>query len=135
MKRAGRSKALKRAQSRKMKGLKEVPSSRVVIFPEENEGNATVIEDPKVFQMRVEGQTMFQIVGESSEVPVDELDTIIPPKEEETVETPTTLDISDEDVQLVAAQTGASLEEARNALEQNNGEPAKAIMALRSLDN
>ena len=135
MKRAGRSKALKRAQSRKMKGLKEVPSSRVVIFPEENEGNATVIEDPKVFQRRVEGQTMFQIVGESSEVPVDELDTIIPPKEEEAVETPTTLDISDEDVQLVVAQTGASLEEARNALEQNNGELAKAIMALRSLDN
>ncbi|MFQ5979499.1 MAG: NAC domain-containing protein [Candidatus Heimdallarchaeota archaeon] len=134
MKRAGRSKALKRAQQRKMKGLKEIPSARVVIFPEENDGNAIVIESPKVFQMRVEGQTMFQVVGDVNEVPAEEVGFISQPEEKEEVIEPIVMaEIRDEDVQLVAATAGVGLEEARQALEQSNGEPAKAILALRSM--
>jgi nascent polypeptide-associated complex subunit alpha len=134
MKRAGRSKALKRAQQRKMKGLKEVPSNRVVIFPEENEGNALVIDSPQVFQMRVEGQSMFQIVGDAAEVPVEELAMLpVRDEEEEEVSAPPLVELREEDIQLVAAQAGVSPEEAKNALEKNEGEPAKAIVALRSM--
>ncbi|MFX0115870.1 MAG: NAC domain-containing protein [Candidatus Hodarchaeota archaeon] len=135
MKRAGRAKALKRAQQRKMKGLKEVSSSRVVIFPDENSGNALVIDSPQVFQMRVEGQSMFQIVGDAAEVPVEEL-AMLPGRgeEEEEVPKPPLIELREEDIQLVAAQAGVSLDEAKSALEQNDGEPAKAIMALRSMN-
>ncbi|MHA2272002.1 MAG: NAC domain-containing protein [Candidatus Hodarchaeales archaeon] len=131
MKRAGRGKALKRAQQRKMKGLKEIPSARVVIFPEEEEGNALVIDSPKVFEMRVEGQSMYQVVGDATEIPVEEIGAI-PTPEEDVAPTPM-IELREEDIQLVAAGAGVSLEEAKNALEQNNGEPAKAIMALRSM--
>ncbi|MFW9915607.1 MAG: nascent polypeptide-associated complex protein [Candidatus Thorarchaeota archaeon] len=130
MKRAGRGRALKRAQQRKMKGLKEIPSARVVIFPE-TEGNALVIDSPKVFEMRVEGQSMYQVVGDATEIPVEEIGTV--PTPEEDVAPAATIELREEDIQLVAAQAGVSLEEAKNALEQNDGEPAKAIMALRSM--
>lgn len=131
MKRAGRGKALKRAQQRKMKGLKEVPSARVVIYPEEKEGNALVIDNPKVFEMRVEGQSMYQVVGDAAEIPTEEIGAIPLPVEEEA--SAPTIELREEDIQLVAAQAGVSLEEAKGALEQNDGEPAKAIMALRSI--
>lgn len=114
-----------------MKGLKEIPSARVVIFPEENEGNALVIESPKVFEMRVEGQSMYQVVGDAAEIPVEEIGAI--PAPEEDVTPAPAIELREEDIQLVAAQAGVSLEEAKNALEQNDGEPAKAIMALRTM--
>ncbi len=136
-KRAGRAKALQKAQSRKMKGLKEIPSDRVIILPKDNQGNAVVIDQPQVFGMRVEGQEAFQVVGSSTEIPVEDLDLQItqPLEPEEEPEPTISIDIREEDIQLVVAQTGVTLEEAKNALQQNNGEPAKAILTLRSLSN
>ena len=40
--------------------------------------------------------------------------------------------VSEEDTQLVADQTGKSLEEAKNALEECEGDLAKAILLLQS---
>jgi nascent polypeptide-associated complex subunit alpha len=40
--------------------------------------------------------------------------------------------VSEEDAQLVADQTGKSLEEAKNALEECEGDLAKAILLLQS---
>ena len=42
------------------------------------------------------------------------------------------LAVSEEDVQLVAGQTGKSVEEARNALIESEGDLAKAILLLQS---
>lgn len=77
-----------------------------------------IIVDPQVTVMKVGGQKIYQIVGE-----------VVEEKSEETK-----IEISDEDVQLVAAQTGASIESARKALESTKGDLAQAIMLLTVKD-
>ena len=80
-----------------------------------------VFENPVVTILSVKGSgTMYQIMGEPVEVPLEEGEEAPP------------LAISDEDVQLVAAQAGVSLEEARQALEETGGDLAQAIVLLRS---
>lgn len=80
-----------------------------------------VFENPVVTILSVKGSgTMYQIMGEPVEVPLEEEEEAPP------------LAISDEDVQLVAAQAGVSLEEARQALEETGGDLAQAIVLLRS---
>lgn len=78
-------------------------------------GKNLVIPDPQVTVMKVSGQTVYQVVGEAVE---------------EKVETEAKVAISDEDAQLVSAQTGVSIEVARKALETANGDLAQAIMLL-----
>ncbi|MEJ5292103.1 MAG: nascent polypeptide-associated complex protein [Candidatus Methanosuratincola sp.] len=80
-------------------------------------GKNLVIPDPQVTQMKVSGQTIYQVVGEAIE---------------EKSEEPLKIEISEDDAQLVSAQTGASLEEAKKALESTNGDLAQAIMLLSS---
>ncbi|MCS7364480.1 MAG: nascent polypeptide-associated complex protein [archaeon GB-1867-035] len=74
------------------------------------------IPEPTVSVMKVSGQTIFQIIGEP----------IITKKEEK-------IEIPEEDIQLVAAQAGVTLEEARKALIQSEGDLAKAILMLTSM--
>ncbi len=74
------------------------------------------IEEPEVAIMEVQGQKIFQVAGGK----------II----EKAVQH--RLRIPEEDVRLVADQTGRSLEEARNALEECEGDLAKAILLLQS---
>lgn len=72
------------------------------------------IKDPQVLIMKMAGQTIYQIVGEAQEV-------------EEVQEE---FEVSDEDAQLVAAQAGVSVEEAKKALKQTHGDLAQAILYL-----
>ena len=75
-----------------------------------------IIEDPEVAMMEMQGQKIFQVTGgEISEKTV----------EHESV-------VREEDVKLVADQAGSSLEEARKALEECEGDLAKAILMLQS---
>jgi nascent polypeptide-associated complex subunit alpha len=69
-----------------------------------------VIRNPQVTKIKMGGQETFQIIGEASE------------KSRE--------GFSDDDVSLVAKQTGRSEEEARSALEEE-GDMAAAIMKLK----
>ncbi len=76
-----------------------------------------VIENPKVAIIKLQGQTMYQIVGgETKEVKVEEQ------KKEMVLE---------EDIRLVAEQAGVSLEEAKKALEAVGGDLAQAILSLK----
>lgn len=75
-----------------------------------------VIQEPEVAILDVQGQKMFQIIGGKVS--------------EKTME-PTSI-ILEEDVRLVADQTGKSLEEARKTLEECEGDLAKAILLLQS---
>lgn len=78
-----------------------------------------VFENPVVTILTVKGGgPIYQVMGEPVEAPL----------EEEAVE----VAFSEEDVQLVAAQAGVSLEEARRALEETGGDLAQAIVLLRS---
>ncbi|MDI6805621.1 MAG: nascent polypeptide-associated complex protein [Candidatus Bathyarchaeia archaeon] len=74
------------------------------------------IEEPEVAIMEMQGQKIFQVTGgKISEKAVERK-----------------LTIPEEDVRLVADQTGKSPEEARKALEECQGDLAKAILLLQS---
>lgn len=79
------------------------------------------IRNPAITVMKMEGQTIYQIVGE----PVEK------PKGAVTAEAVEEVQIPDEDVQLVAAQAGVSLDAARKALQATHGDLAQAILFLK----
>jgi nascent polypeptide-associated complex subunit alpha len=69
-----------------------------------------VISNPQVSKIKVMGQETFQITGDVSERPIE--------------------DVSDDDVDMVAEQSGVSREEARDMLRET-GDIAEAIMKLK----
>ena len=85
--------------------MEEIDADRVVV---EIGDKKMVFENPELSKISVQGQDMFQLQGDYSE--------------EE--------DISREDVQLVMEKTGASEEEAKKALEDND-DVAGAVMDLQ----
>lgn len=112
---------LRKAMKRLGIKVEEVQAVRVVI--ELEGGSRLVVEDPQVMVMRARGQPpMIYVVGE--------------PVEEKPVESGEGggeggVEISEEDVALVAEQAGVSLEEARRALEEAGGDIAEAILRLQ----
>lgn len=72
-----------------------------------------LITNPKVNLMDFMGQQTYQITGKVKEQEIE-------------VE----LEIPDDDVELVSAQTGASKEKARETLKETQGDLAEAIMRL-----
>lgn len=79
-------------------------------------GKEITIEEPEVAILDVQGQKIFQVSGGKITEKVVERRLAIP----------------EEDIRLVADQTGKSLEEARKALEECDGDLAKAILLLQS---
>lgn len=75
-----------------------------------------VIEEPEVAVLAVQGQKIYQVTGGKITEKAVERKLAIP----------------EEDIRLVADQTGKSLEEARKALEESGGDLAKAILLLQS---
>lgn len=77
-----------------------------------------VITNAEVSIMKAMGQETYQIVGDVEERIKGSDDADV------------TVDIDDDDVELVASQTGVSKEEARKVLEEVGGDLAEAIMKL-----
>ncbi|NLE03546.1 MAG: nascent polypeptide-associated complex protein [Crenarchaeota archaeon] len=80
-----------------------------------------VITEPEVAIVNMQGQKIFQVAGGkvSERAPTRESGLVTPV-------------ISEEDAALVAQQTGKSIEEAKNALLESEGDLAKAILLLTS---
>ncbi len=80
-----------------------------------------VIDGPEVAIVNMQGQKIFQVAGGkvSERTPQRTTKAVAPT-------------ISEEDAQLVANQTGKSIEEARKALIECEGDLAKAILLLQS---
>jgi nascent polypeptide-associated complex subunit alpha len=74
------------------------------------------IDEPEVAVLEMQGQKIFQVTGGKMSEKATERKVTMP----------------EEDVRLVADQTGKSLEEARKALEESGGDLAKAILLLQS---
>ena len=83
-----------------------------------------LIDQPEVAIMQMGGQKIFQVAGGTV--------TERAPQEEITGVSKAKPAVSEEDAQLVADQTGKSLDEARRALEECEGDLAKAILLLQS---
>ena len=77
-----------------------------------------IVENPEVAVLDLHGQKIFQVTGER-----------VTEKQLEKPEKRVT--IPEEDVRLVADQTGKSVEEAQRALEETEGDLAKAILLLQ----
>ena len=78
-----------------------------------------VIEEPEVAILNLKGQKVFQVTGEKI------TERALAAEEKK-------LAIPEEDVRLVADQTGKSVEEAKQALEESGGDLAKAILLLQT---
>jgi nascent polypeptide-associated complex subunit alpha len=101
----------------KQLGLEEIDGvEEVIIRTREKE---YVIAEPSVTMMKVQGQTVWQVTGEAQEG-----------IRGGSIKAVARVAIPDEDVKLVAEKAGVSEEEARQALEECNGEPAEAIIRL-----
>jgi nascent polypeptide-associated complex subunit alpha len=74
-----------------------------------------IVENPEVAVLDLHGQKIFQVTGHVTEKKIE--------KE---------MEIPEEDIRLVADQTGKSMEEAKKALEETGGDLAKAILLLQA---
>jgi len=94
-------------EAMKKLGIKQenIEAERVII--EKQEGN-TIIENPSITKINMQGQESFQISGDI--------------KEEE--------DNKEKDIQQIMEKTGKPLEEVKKALEEANGDLAEAILSL-----
>jgi nascent polypeptide-associated complex subunit alpha len=86
----------------------EIDAEEVVIKTQDKD---IVISQPQVTKINMMGQETFQIIGQVEEKPKKSF--------------------TENDVQLVMKQTGASEEEARKALEETNGDLAQSILKLK----
>lgn len=77
-----------------------------------------IIDEPEVAILNMQGQRVYQVMGGR----VTEKAAVVEKK----------IVIPDEDAQLVAGQTGKTVEAARKALEESGGDLAKAILLLQS---
>jgi nascent polypeptide-associated complex subunit alpha len=90
--------------------MKEIPNvQEVVIRTADKEMH---IKNPSVSEVNAQGNRVFQVVGDVEEVEV----------ERET--------FNEEDILLVQQQTGVTKERAVAALEESDGEVARAILKL-----
>ena len=94
--------------------MSEIPDVQQVIL--RMDSKEIIIENPEVAVIDLQGQKIFQVTGEEVvEKAITKVKTI-----------------PEEDIRLVADQTGKSLEEAKRALEETEGDLAKAILLLRT---
>ncbi|MFH1425088.1 MAG: nascent polypeptide-associated complex protein [archaeon] len=89
----------------------QIDAEEVVIFLKN--GSEMRISNPQVSRMKVQGQESFQISGDVQENAGS-----------------VSLDVSEDDVEMVVSQAGVSEEDAQKALEESGGDIAKAILSL-----
>ena len=94
----------------------EIDASRVII---ECSDKRIIIEEPSIMKIKMQGQQQFQISGVIREVAVE--------AEEKKLDD---VDHTEEDIKTIMEQTGASEEQAREALENAGGDLAEAILEL-----
>ena len=103
---------------------KEVKDAKEVIIRFEDK--EWYISDPQVMLIKQSGAESFQISGKKIERSI----TAGEPKESEKIEIKE-IEIPMEDAALVAGQTGVSIETAKEALRETEGDLAAAILKLR----
>lgn len=102
----------KRMMQRMGMNMGAMPEVEQVVF--KTSTKEIIVENPEVTVMEMQGQKIFQVMGER----------ITEKAVEKTVKIP------EEDVQLVATQANVSPDQARAALEQTKGDLAQAILLL-----
>jgi len=110
----------KRMMQRMGMNMDSVPDVEQVII--RTSSKEIVVEQPEVAILEMQGQKIFQVIGgQITEKAPERKATAVP-----------VITVSEEDVQLVADQTGKSPDAARKALEECEGDLAKAILLLQT---
>lgn len=107
----------RRMMQRMGMNMEAVPDVEEVII--RTNSKEIVVEQPEVAILEMQGQKIFQVIG-------GKITEKAPQRQAPQA------NVSEEDVQLVAGQTGKSVEEARKALDECDGDLAKAILLLQS---
>ncbi|MCZ2844990.1 MAG: nascent polypeptide-associated complex protein [Candidatus Bathyarchaeota archaeon] len=76
-----------------------------------------IIEEPNVMSLVMDRQKIFQVIGGNQREEIPDQDTV---------------EISENDIKLVAEQANVDAEEARHALEESGGDLARAIVLLKA---
>lgn len=129
----------RRLQQQGVDGMEQIEARRVIIQTDEKN---LVIESPQVIKLKQQGMEIYQIVGSAQESvgKEGEFETEIKNHSELNLKQDITdiesetlnVQITDQDIQLVVLQTGVSREVAETALQQANGDLARAIITLKS---
>lgn len=129
----------RRMQQQGLEGMEQIDAERVII--QTVEGESLVIEAPQVIKVDQQGVEAYQIIGTAEKVSTDSLaisssiadeSLVEESDQEDIVDEEIKVEIKEEDVQLVAMQTGVSHEVAKAELENTNGDLAKAIINLKT---
>jgi len=110
----------KRMMQRMGMNMDSVPDVEQVII--RTSSKEIVVEQPEVAILEMQGQKIFQVIGGQVTEKAPERKATAAP----------VITVSEEDVQLVADQTGKSPDAARKALEECEGDLAKAILLLQT---
>ncbi len=138
VKREGEQSFGSRAMRRKMQqqgiSMDQIVANRVIF---ELEDKTLVIEQPEVFLMKQMGQDIYQVVGTTEEKSIDisdkeDIQTESSIEIEEVSNEPLKIEITEQDISLVASQVNVSLKEAEAALKDTNGNIAQAIISLKN---
>ena len=89
----------------------EIDATEVIIKTGDKE---IIINNPQVSKVNMMGQETFQVIGEAEERSIS-----------------SEPEINEEDIKTVMQQTGATEEKAKEVIAQNQGDLAKAIIALK----
>ncbi len=116
---------LRRLQSKMLQGLdlKNYGTANEVIINFNDK--KIIIKSPSITSIKLEGEQVFQIIG--GEISEEKIELPLEEEKEEVV-----LEIKEDDIILVAQQANVSMEEAKKALQETNGDLAKAILLLKS---
>jgi len=115
MQRRVNSREAKRMMQRMGMNMDSLPDVEQVVI--KTGSKEITVEAPEVAILEVQGQRIYQVTGG---------------KVTEKVAERKPSGIAEEDVKLVADQTGKSMEDARKALDESGGDLAKAILLLQS---
>jgi nascent polypeptide-associated complex subunit alpha len=143
-------KGVNRQMRRKMKsqgveGMEPIEAKRVII---ETEDGDLIIDQPQVIKLNQQGMEIYQVVGKAIESEAgsaktdaigennldgtseaeDEDNDLIDDDSSESL----SVEITDQDIDLVAMQTGVSRKDAEQALRDTGGNLAEAIIKLKS---
>lgn len=128
------SRAMRRKMQQQGISMEPIEANRVIF---ELDDKNLVIEQPEVFKMTQVGQDIYQVIGSAEEKPIGissegGIHVEEPLETSEIADEELELKITDQDIMLVASQANVSLKEAEAALEDVEGNIAKAIIFLKN---
>ncbi|MHA1519055.1 MAG: nascent polypeptide-associated complex protein [Promethearchaeota archaeon] len=119
--------------------MDQIEANRVII---QTDSEDLVIESPQVIKVNQQGMEVYQVIGSAETFPSGsygqsdgsgDIDDTLSSEDRDSdlVEDELTVEITEQDIQLVAMQTNVSPEVAAQALKETNGDLAKAIINLK----